>query len=31
MAELLIEQLRGSPRRFAAEILPTELVVRASA
>ena len=31
MAELLIDQLRGSPRRAAAEILPTELVVRASA
>ena len=30
MAELLIEQLHGSPQRSAAEILPTELVVRAS-
>ncbi|HJU97013.1 MAG TPA: substrate-binding domain-containing protein, partial [Jiangellaceae bacterium] len=31
MAELLIEQLSGSPQRSVAEILPTELVVRASA
>jgi len=31
MAELLIDQLRGAPPQSAGEILPTELVVRASA
>ncbi len=31
MAELLLEQLAGAPPQVAGEILPTELVVRASA
>jgi DNA-binding LacI/PurR family transcriptional regulator len=31
MAELLLEQLAGAPPQVVGEILPTELVVRASA
>jgi DNA-binding LacI/PurR family transcriptional regulator len=31
MAELLVEQLAGAPPQVVGEILPTELVVRASA
>jgi DNA-binding LacI/PurR family transcriptional regulator len=31
MAELLVEQLAGAPPQVAGEVLPTELVVRASA